>query len=75
MEKLLSKVIKAESKHAGITQREFYELCDIGCKIAFTDDLKTRLSKFKNLSEKSLREFLLELANGGAVYVASRGTE
>ena len=66
-------IIKEEAEHAGITEREFYELCDIGCKIAFTDNLKTRLSRFKNFNKESLREYLLRLADGGAIYINSRG--
>jgi len=69
---MLERLISEESEKLGLSSEKFKELANTGCKIAFNDDLNTRIRRFGGLDffdEDKLRFFLLTCLEGGAASV------
>jgi len=69
MDEMLERLVSEESEKLGLPPEKFKELANIGCMIAFNDNLNSRISRFGGLDffdEEKLRFFLLTCLEGGA---------
>jgi len=78
MDEMLERLVSEESEKLGLPPEKFKELANTGCKIAFKDDLNTRISLFGGLDffdEDKLRFFLLTCLEGGAASLLDNNSE
>ncbi len=67
MEKIIKEILLEESKRTGIAEDRLEFLANYGCKIAFQDDLKTRVGLFGGsdfFTKETLKELILTLIDG-----------
>jgi len=69
MKNRLKKIIEEEATFLTITPEKFRQFAERGCRIAFSDDLATRIEKFggEELEDDYLIEIILSCAYGGAI--------
>jgi len=69
MKNRVKKIIEEEADFLKITPEKFRQFAEMGCQIAFRDDLETLIEKFggEGIQEDCLREILLTCAYGGAI--------
>ena len=69
MKNRIKRIIEEETAFLKITPEMFKQFAERGCRIAFNDDLATRIEKAggEELQQGGLREILLSCVYGGLI--------